>query len=82
MTIIQNQLANPAILHPLGIWRNRIIAGSWVTARMTQEQNHPEPSQGLQKRRVVSSFIFKVAERHEKPAVALFKRSGKVRTYP
>jgi hypothetical protein len=82
MTIIQKQLANPAILHPLSTWPNSIIAGSWVTARMTQEQNHPEPSQGLQKRHVVSSFVFKFAERHEKPAVALFKRSDKVRTYP
>ncbi|RMJ25300.1 hypothetical protein PHISP_03832 [Aspergillus sp. HF37] len=49
---------------------------------MTQQNRPPEPSQGLQKRAVVSSFIFRFAERHEKPAVALFKRSDKVRTYP
>lgn len=48
---------------------------------MAQEQSQSDPPQ-LQKRAVVSSFVFKFTEPHAKPVVALFKRSDKVNTYP
>ncbi|EAW14295.1 translation initiation factor eIF-2B subunit family protein [Aspergillus clavatus NRRL 1] len=44
--------------------------------------SNPPPSQGLEKRAVVSSLIFKFPDGESgKPQVALFRRSEKVRTY-
>ncbi|PYH49130.1 translation initiation factor eIF-2B subunit family protein [Aspergillus saccharolyticus JOP 1030-1] len=42
-------------------------------------QDHDHQSQPLEKRAIVSSFIFNF--QHGKPLIALFKRSDKVRTY-
>lgn len=63
-------------------WATRPLGRLSAVAKANMATTSPRPP--LEKRAVVSSFLYKFVDENgeRRPKVALFKRSGQVRTYP